>query len=72
MVSFTVYKGSANGKIVKDTTSRELGPREVLVKVTHSGLCGTDVHYKHADMALGHEGVGIVEQIGSEVSLFKV
>jgi len=61
MVEFTVYKGSKEGKIVKSTTKKELGPDEVLIKVTHSGLCGTDEHFKHADMVLGHEGAGTVE-----------
>ncbi|KAH8594545.1 putative NADP-dependent alcohol dehydrogenase C 2 [Bisporella sp. PMI_857] len=71
MVEFTVYKGSESGAIVKSTSTRQLGANEVLVKVTHSGLCGTDEHYKHQDMVLGHEGVGIVENIGSSVKDFK-
>ncbi|KAF8160574.1 chaperonin 10-like protein [Mycena galopus ATCC 62051] len=72
-VEFTVFKGSANEGIVEATTRRD-GPtgNEVLVKITHSGICGTDEHYKHADMVLGHEGVGTVEQIGDRVSQFKV
>ncbi len=61
MVSFTVFKGSQNGKIIKSTTTREVGPDEVLVKVTHSGLCGTDEHLRHRDIVLGHEGSGIIE-----------
>lgn len=61
MVQFTVFKGSKEGKIVESTTTRDLAVDEVLIKVTHSGLCGTDEHYKHADMVLGHEGAGIVE-----------
>jgi threonine dehydrogenase-like Zn-dependent dehydrogenase len=61
MVQFTVFKGSKEGKIVQSTTTKELGPNQVLIKVTHSGLCGTDEHYKHADMVLGHEGAGVVE-----------
>lgn len=61
MVEFTVFKGSKEGKIVESKTNRELGPDEVLVKVTHSGLCGTDEHYKHQDMVLGHEGAGVIE-----------
>jgi threonine dehydrogenase-like Zn-dependent dehydrogenase len=61
MVSFTVFKGSKEGKIVKDTTTREIGPNDVLIRITHSGLCGTDEHYRHADMALGHEGAGVAE-----------
>jgi threonine dehydrogenase-like Zn-dependent dehydrogenase len=61
MVEFTVFKGSKEGKIIKSTTQKELKPDEVLIKVTHSGLCGTDEHYKHEDMGLGHEGAGVIE-----------
>jgi threonine dehydrogenase-like Zn-dependent dehydrogenase len=61
MVEFTVFKGSKDGKVVKSSTKKDLRPDEVLIKVTHSGLCGTDEHYKTVDMALGHEGAGIVE-----------
>lgn len=61
MVDFTVFKGSKEGKIVKSTTTREIGSDEVLIKVTHSGLCGTDEHYRHADQGLGHEGAGTIE-----------
>jgi threonine dehydrogenase-like Zn-dependent dehydrogenase len=61
MVDFTVFKGSKGGKIIKSQTKKELGHNEVLIKVTHSGLCGTDQHYKEADMVLGHEGAGVVE-----------
>ena len=68
MPSFTVYRGSPSGKITTSTTSVDLTPHSVLVRVTHSGLCGTDAHYKHVDMGLGHEGAGIVEQLGSAVT----
>jgi hypothetical protein len=61
MVEFTVFKGSKQGKIIKSTTRKELKPDEILIKVTHSGVCGTDEHFKHTDMALGHEGAGVVE-----------
>ncbi|KAF6816134.1 alcohol dehydrogenase, partial [Colletotrichum plurivorum] len=60
MYSFTVYKGSSDGSIKKATTKKpELTGDQVLVVVTASGLCGTDVHYRAQDMVLGHEGVGI-------------
>ena len=61
MVEFTVFKGSKEGKIYQSATKKDLKPDEVLIKVTHSGLCGTDEHYRHADIVLGHEGAGIVE-----------
>ena len=67
--TFTVYKGSPSGRITKSHSTRSLNPHDVLVRLTHSGLCGTDVHYKTSDMALGHEGAGVVEAVGSAVTL---
>ncbi|KAL5121424.1 hypothetical protein ACEQ8H_000495 [Pleosporales sp. CAS-2024a] len=72
MPSFTVYKGSKGGKIVKATTEKpELSGEQVLVRVTASGLCGTDEHFKEADMVLGHEGAGVVEAVGPQVQRLK-
>ncbi|PSN72278.1 GroES-like protein [Corynespora cassiicola Philippines] len=73
MPSFTVFKGSKDGKIVKSQTTRpELKGEDVYVKITASGLCGTDSHYRNADMVLGHEGVGVVEEVGPSVTTLKV
>jgi D-arabinose 1-dehydrogenase-like Zn-dependent alcohol dehydrogenase len=72
-IEFTTFKGSANDGIVESKTYHNTPTgNQVLVKITHSGICGTDEHYKHVDMVLGHEGVGTVEQIGESVSQFKV
>jgi len=72
MPRFTVFKGSDKSEIVEaQTTKPDLKSDEVLLKVTHSGLCGTDVHYKGVDMALGHEGVGVVEEVGDQVTQLK-
>ncbi|KFA51888.1 hypothetical protein S40293_04055 [Stachybotrys chartarum IBT 40293] len=72
MHSFTVYKGSQDGSIKKTTTEKMgLMGDQVLVKVTASGLCGTDVHYRTQDMVLGHEGIGIVEATGPAVRQLK-
>ena len=68
-----VYRGLEGVvKKVPVNMSAELGPKEVLMKITHSGLCGTDIHYIPYGVALGHEGVGIVEKVGSEVKQLKV
>lgn len=72
MPSFTVYKGHKSGKVSAATTEKgELERDQVLLRVTASGLCGTDLHYRTADMALGHEGVGIVEELGPQVTYLK-
>ena len=52
------------------------GPREgeVLIRYTHAGLCHSDIHIAHGDlparlpMVLGHEGAGIIEEVGVGVT----
>jgi len=53
---------------------------EVLVRVETSGLCHTDIHAAHGDWPVkpklplipGHEGVGIVEELGAGVERLKI
>jgi alcohol dehydrogenase len=54
-------------------------PGDAVVRVTTSTICGTDLHILKGDLPavtdgriLGHEGIGIVEQVGAGVSQFKV
>jgi D-arabinose 1-dehydrogenase-like Zn-dependent alcohol dehydrogenase len=58
-------------KVAAEATTA-LKPNEVLLKITHSGLCSSDVFYIPSGMVLGHEGVGIVQEIGSAVTEFKI
>jgi threonine 3-dehydrogenase len=61
-----------------DTPTPEIGPRDVLVAVTHAGICGTDRHIYEWDawsrsrvrlgITTGHEFVGRVGAIGSAVT----
>jgi alcohol dehydrogenase len=51
---------------------------DAVVKILKTTICGTDLHIMKGDMPavidgriLGHEGVGIVEEVGSSVSNFK-
>ncbi|KAK9311459.1 chaperonin 10-like protein [Lipomyces starkeyi] len=73
MPSFTVFKGQPSGIPKESITTKpdELTGDNVFVKVTASGLCGTDLHYMHLDMVLGHEGVGIVEAVGPDCRFLK-
>lgn len=71
-IEFTVFKGSKDGTIQQEVTRRDdLKRDDVLVRITHSGVCFTDVHYKNADMGLGHEGTGIVEATGPNAKVLK-
>jgi alcohol dehydrogenase len=54
------------------------GPSDAVVKIVRTTICGTDLHILKGDVPsvvpgriLGHEGVGIVEQVGAGVSSFK-
>ncbi|GAD99997.1 alcohol dehydrogenase, putative [Paecilomyces variotii No. 5] len=67
-VEFNIFRGSASGEIIPDTSRCALGPFDVFVEVTHAGLCGTDRHFRNKDIALGHEGAGVVRQVGSSVT----
>src|SRR3954462_509277 len=47
---------------------------DAIVRLTSSAICGTDLHFVRGTMAgmkegtiLGHEGVGVVEELGSKV-----
>lgn len=73
MPTFTTFKGSKDGAPKKSTTTKpdELTGDKVLLKVTASGLCYTDIHYRTTDMVLGHEGVGVIEAIGPDVKQLK-
>ena len=52
-------------------------PSDAIVRITTAAICGSDLHWYHgkAPMApgeqLGHEGVGVVDQVGDEVKGFK-
>ena len=49
-------------------------PKDAIVRVTLSSICSSDLHIKHGSVpravpgiTVGHEMVGVVEQVGSEV-----
>src|SRR5215471_11129179 len=57
---------------------REPGPHDVLVEILYCGVCHSDVHQARDEwggsifpMVPGHEIVGRVKQVGSEVTKFK-
>jgi threonine dehydrogenase-like Zn-dependent dehydrogenase len=52
-------------------------PGDAIVRITASAICGTDLHFVRGTMPgmqdgtiLGHEGVGVIEQLGAEVRNF--
>ena len=63
---------------IETVTLTDLHPTDVLVQLHASGLCHTDLEVIEGDLpyplpiVLGHEGAGIVQAIGSEVSHVQV
>lgn len=74
-----VYNGPNLGVSLLDRpVPTPVSPTDAVVKLTHSTICGTDLHIMKGDVPtcapgriLGHEGVGIIEAIGAGVSSFK-
>ena len=57
---------------------RAMRPNDVAIRITHCGICHSDLHMAHNDwgmsvypMVPGHEIVGIVTAVGPEVTKFK-
>src|SRR3954451_8532330 len=61
-------------ELTKDLEVRAPGPNEVLVRTVAAGVCHSDISVVNgtipwpAPCVLGHEGAGVVEEVGSAVS----
>jgi S-(hydroxymethyl)glutathione dehydrogenase/alcohol dehydrogenase len=62
---------------VEELELKKPGDGEVLIRYTYAGLCHSDVHVAHGDlearmpMILGHEGAGVIEEVGPGVTRVK-
>jgi threonine 3-dehydrogenase len=73
---------SERGLWLQDTARPEFGPNDVLIRVKKAAICGTDLHIYNWDkwaartipvpMVVGHEYLGIIEAVGSDVTALKV
>ena len=57
---------------VEEVALPEPGPHDVILRVSHCGICGTDLHHVFGHLArgplvLGHEYSGVVIEVGAEV-----
>jgi threonine dehydrogenase-like Zn-dependent dehydrogenase len=69
-----VYHGSADIRVEEVPEPKLTEPTDAIVRLTSSAVCGTDLHMVRGTMPgmregtiLGHEGVGIVEEVGQYV-----
>ncbi len=70
------------GLWMQDVPLPEFGPYDLLIRIKKTAICGTDLHIYNWDewsqktipvpMVTGHEFVGVVEKVGSNVEHFEV
>jgi uncharacterized zinc-type alcohol dehydrogenase-like protein len=75
------YAAPAAGQPLAPTTveRRDVGPHDVLIEITHAGICHSDIHTVNGDwgpqpfpVVPGHEIVGVVTEVGAEVTTHRV
>lgn len=72
-------KGPGNME-VRDVPEPMPGPGQVKVEIKAAGICGSDLHIFHADIAIpqnppvvtGHEYCGVISAVGEGVTAYKV
>lgn len=71
-----VFDGQAV-EVADDLEIRDPGPRDVRVRISAAGVCHSDLSVIDGTIpfptpvVLGHEGAGVVEEVGSEVTTVK-
>ncbi|CAN5125969.1 zinc-dependent alcohol dehydrogenase family protein [soil metagenome] len=73
-----VYHGPGNKTLDEHAKPEVQAVGDAIVRITHTTICGTDLHILKGDVPtcapgriLGHEGVGVVEAVGSGVASFQ-
>ncbi|KEY88457.1 NAD(P)-dependent alcohol dehydrogenase [Pseudomonas capeferrum] len=62
--------------VLEDKPIPEIGPLDALMRISTTTICGTDVHILRGEypvakgLTVGHEPVGVIEKLGSEVRGF--
>lgn len=65
-----------NRIVLEDKPIPEIGPLDALMRISTTTICGTDVHILRGEypvakgLTVGHEPVGVIEKLGSEVRGF--
>jgi uncharacterized zinc-type alcohol dehydrogenase-like protein len=81
MLTVNAYAApSATDPLVKTTIERrELGTTDVLIDIKYAGICHSDIHTVRGEwgpvqypLVVGHEIVGIVSDVGSDVTLHQI
>lgn len=73
-----VYHGPGQKSLDDRPKPAIAAPTDAIVRITKTTICGTDLHILKGDVptcepgrVLGHEGVGIIEEVGAAVASYK-
>lgn len=73
-----IYGGPGQKEWAEKAKPALLKSTDAIVRITHTTICGTDLHILKGDVpeveagrTLGHEGVGVIEEVGEAVGNFK-
>ena len=73
-----VYRGKGDFALLDKPLPRLLDEKDAIVRVTLSSICQSDIHIKHGSVpravpgtTVGHEFVGVVEEVGPGVKKLK-
>jgi threonine 3-dehydrogenase len=76
-----VKQEAGPGLVMTDVPKPEIGINDVLIRVDRTGICGTDLHIEEwnewaqqavpVPLVIGHEFVGEIVEVGSNVSDFR-
>jgi threonine dehydrogenase-like Zn-dependent dehydrogenase len=75
-VRVTTFDGPGEPPVIREVPKPEVPPKAALIRVAACGVCGTDLHILKGHwpkplpwpFTLGHELVGVVEEIGPELT----
>jgi alcohol dehydrogenase len=73
-----IYQGPGKKALLDHAKPQIVEPGDAIIRITKTTICGTDLHILKGDVpsceagrVLGHEGIGIVDTVGTAVTAFK-
>ncbi len=72
-----VYKGPGEIAFEEHAKPKIIDPTDAIIRISKTTICGTDLHILKGEVPtckpgtiLGHEGIGVIEEVGRAVTLF--
>jgi len=72
------WYGKTDMRLIEVPVPRVTHPKDAIIRVTGSTVCGSDLHLYHGDIMqlkkgdiTGHEYIGVIDEVGPEVTKFK-